>query len=438
MKRIAPILALLLVACAAQPPQRDTAPGAEAVAETLLREGDYAGAAEQFLSLAARDSRHRDAWRLRAAEAWREEGFFDRVAEALEGVQTHRLAPGEVALADLLLAEVALADEDADATLTLLTWPARDVAMRYRPRYHELRARALEMRGAAFEAARERARLDTLLPEDERGDNLRAIQHLLRQVAPDRLLAWHAEVPEDDPLAPILDDLLRRTGILSHAPGDWTPLDPDDADYRPPRRVALLLPAGGPLASAAQAVRDGFMTAYFADPRERPEVRVYDAGSTPGDALFAYRRAVADGVDRVVGPLSRESVAHLFDNGIPPVPMLALNHAGGQTPWGSYEFGLLPDHEGRLLAERLLDAGVRQVAMITMQEDFAERAAAAFRTRFEIGGGRLLGEVRVAAGGTDYAEPLARAFDVALAEQRRRRLQAALGLELKGETVFRP
>jgi uncharacterized protein len=440
MNRILPmLLAMLLAACAAPQPQREAGPGAEAAAEILLREGDFAGAAEQFLALAAQDSRRRDEWRLRAAEAWREEGRLDRVVEALFGVQARRLSRQEAARVDLLLAEVALDDGDADAALMLLSWPAEDVPARYRPRYHELRARALEVRGSLFEAARERARLDALLEEGEREDNLLALQHLLRQVPVEELLSQHAELTPGDPLGEILDDLLRRSGLLAQASSDWAPLDPDDSDYRPARRVALLLPASGPLASAAQAIRDGFLTAYFADPRQRPELRMYDAGGNPEDALLGYRRAVADGAERVVGPLSREAVTHLFSSGIPPVPLLALNHSTEvPTPWGSYEFGLLPDREGSLLAERLLDVGVRQVAMIAVEEDFAERAASAFRSRFEAGGGRLLGDVRVPLGGTDYSDPLALALDTALAERRRRQLQSALGIELKGDTVFRP
>ncbi len=438
MKSIAPLFVLLLAACAAQPPVRDAGPGAEAAAEILLREGDFAAAAEQFLSLAAQDPRRREFWRLRAAEAWREEGDLQRVAQALVSVRADRLNVDESARVDLLLAEVALDIDEADSALALLAWPADDIAPRFRPRYHELRARALELRGARFEAARERAQLDALLGEGDREDNLDAIGQLLRQIPTTTLLIQHRELPADDPFAPILEDLLRRAGLLAGETGTWQPFDHEGGDFRPPGRIALLLPGSGPLASAAQAVRDGFMTAYFADARDRPEVRIYDSGATPEEALFAYRRAVADGVERVVGPLSREAVAHLFAEGIPPVPLLALNHGGAPAPWGSYEFGLLPDHEGRLLAERLLDADVRQVALVAVQEDFAERVAAAFILHFEAGGGRLLGDTRIAPGGTDYAEPLAQAFDVALAEQRRHRLQSLLGLEIKGETVFRP
>jgi outer membrane PBP1 activator LpoA protein len=438
MTRLLPLLVLLLAACAAQPPAREAQPAAEELARSLMAEGDFAGAAEQYLALAARDARRRDHWRLRAAEAWREEGRLDRAAEALAEVQTRRLEGREVARADLLLAEIALDLGDADAALSLLAWPGTELPRRLQPRYHEIRARALEARRLPFAAARERARLDPLLEGFERDENRMAIEHLLRQVAPDALLAQFGELPADDPLEPLARQMLERAGLLARPREDWADFDPDDQGWRPPRRVALLLPASGPLAGAAQAVRDGFMTAYFADGRDRPQVRLYDSGATPEDALLAYRRAVADGAERVVGPLARDSVAGVFTAGIPPVPLLALNHAGGPVPWGSYEFGLLPDQEGRQLAERLLETGVRQVALVAVEEDFAERAARAFRSHFEAGGGRLLGEVRVAPGGTDYSEPLAQALDVALAERRRRQLQAALGLELRGEAVFRP
>jgi putative spermidine/putrescine transport system permease protein len=54
------------------------------------------------------------------------------------------------------------------------------------------------------------------------------------------------------------------------------------------------------------------MTGYYADAGERPEVVLYDAGDSVEDNLQAYRDASADGVDRIVGPLSREAITALF------------------------------------------------------------------------------------------------------------------------------
>src|SRR5690606_24246465 len=132
--------------------------------------------------------------------------------------------------------------------------------------------------------------------------------------------------------------------------------------------------------------------AYFADdPARRPEVRVYDAGSNPQDAIAAYRKAVAEGVDLMVGPLQRESVGELFRQPL-PARLLALNHpdSGEVPPPGSAEFGLLPDVEGAQVAERMLARGITRAAMVTTNADWAARAARAFRVQFESGGGAVL------------------------------------------------
>src|SRR5690606_40658269 len=95
--------------------------------------------------------------------------------------------------------------------------------------------------------------------------------------------------------------------------GDRPPAERDG--YRPPVRLALLLPLSGEMATAAAPVRDGFMTGYHGENRRRPEVTFFDTHGTVGGALSAYDRAVAAGNDFIVGPLSREGVDGLFRRG---------------------------------------------------------------------------------------------------------------------------
>jgi hypothetical protein len=65
----------------------------------------------------------------------------------------------------------------------------------------------------------------------------------------------------------------------STPPGVWT-LDaraPAEADgYRPPERLAMLLPLSGEAARAAAPVRDGFLAGYYGENRRRPEISFYD------------------------------------------------------------------------------------------------------------------------------------------------------------------
>jgi len=166
----------------------------------------------------------------------------------------------------------------------------------------------------------------------------------------------------------------------------------------------LLLPLGAQLAAVSQSIRDGFLAAYFAaDDAHRPDVRIYDAGKSPADAVAAYQRAVSDGADHVVGPLQRESVGELFHQSL-TAPVLALNHpdTGEVPPAGSAEFGLLPDAEGAQVAEHMRERGIERAAVITADTDWAERAALAFRAQFEANGGKVTGETRLREGEVNF------------------------------------
>ena len=127
--------------------------------------------------------------------------------------------------------------------------------------------------------------------------------------------------------------------------------------------------------------------------------------------MAAARRASKDGAERVVGPLAREQVSGLYDANALDLPALALNFpdSGIAPPRGSQQFGLPPDEEAALAAERALERGFRAMALIAAHEDWAERAALAFRAQFEHGGGTIVAESRI--GGE---VELARAVDEAV------------------------
>lgn len=161
---------------------------------------------------------------------------------------------------------------------------------------------------------------------------------------------------------------------------------PGDADgYRPPQKVAVLLPLTGGIAVAAAPVRDGFMAAYYNERRRRPDIRFYDssAGTTA-----AYAKAVADGADYVVGPLAREGVSELFAKGGLKVPVLALNQGDAKTPPGSLSFALSPEDEAEAIAQAQLSSGIRKAIVITGGEATQKRAASAFMDYFNVHGGK--------------------------------------------------
>lgn len=157
--------------------------------------------------------------------------------------------------------------------------------------------------------------------------------------------------------------------------------------YRPPVKLAVLLPLSGELATAGASVRDGLLSGYYGERRRRPEIRFYDTAVTSGGALGAYGRAVADGADQVLGPLGREGVDAVFGGVQPGVPVLALNRGTVAPPANSASFSLAPEDEGSSAAEYLASTGVRRVLVLSSGDDHARRSSAAFGERMaELGG----------------------------------------------------
>jgi len=280
------------------------------------------------------------------------------------------------------------------------------------------RARAQEADGDAYGAAQTRVQLAPSLSGAQRARNAQKIQALLASLGAEPLKGRYDALDDNDPLKPFAHDALEQLGValprvlpqLDHPVGTVTGegAATQREGFRMPAQVALLLPTHGALATAGEAVREGFVTAYFdaahAD-TPRPQVRTYDSGSTPTQAQSAYQKAVADGAALVIGPLGRDAVAAMFAQPALPVPLLALNHPdnNAQPPPGSAEFGLLPEVEGAQAAAHLNERGIHHTIVFLVNDDRARRAASAFKAQFESLGGQVLNQTALATSSVDYA-----------------------------------
>ena len=257
----------------------------------------------------------------------------------------------------------------------------------------------------AFSQARDLAQKEATLPADQKADNRRAIERLLAGLDNATLSANAAALPAGDPLYVYAGQALLRRGLPLPRPfdrGAWRfdagnrpPAERDG--YRPPVKLAVLLPLSGSLAAAAAPVRDGFLTGYYGETRRRPEVAFYDTAGTPGGAVAAYGKAVAEGNDFVLGPLGRDEVAAVFRDAQPTVPMLALNRASTLPPAGSASFSLSPEDDGIAAADYLFDRKAARVLVLTGSDDGMRRAAAAFRDRLAERGGAVADTLDVGA-----------------------------------------
>jgi outer membrane PBP1 activator LpoA protein len=170
---------------------------------------------------------------------------------------------------------------------------------------------------------------------------------------------------------------------------------PGEDGYRPPARLAVLLPMSGNLAGAGQSVRDGFLAAYYAETRTRPTLKFYDSQGTAAGAQAALSKAIAEEAQMIVGPLTREEVnAVLGQAGA--LPTIALNRGSKAPPAGSASFALLPEDEGADAARRLAARGLKQVLVIASRTDASQRSVIAFRDALKEFGGAIVAEVPIA------------------------------------------
>lgn len=257
------------------------------------------------------------------------------------------------------------------------------------------------------------ARNHAALSGQARSDNAARIDALLARLDDAALGRAASGLPAGDPLYNFAGRALMGRGLPLPRPfdrGEWTfdgrpPADRDG--YRPPLKVALLLPLTGSQAAAATAVRDGFLTGYYGESRRKPEVRFYD---TAAGANAAYGRAVAEGNDFVVGPLARDEVDAVFADDTPKVPLLALNRGSRTPPPGSAGFSLSPEDEGISIAQYLIERGAKRVLIVGAGEDAQRRSASAAKAQLERRGVQVAGNVGIDA---DLA-PLAQGVDAVL------------------------
>ncbi|HWR95474.1 MAG TPA: penicillin-binding protein activator [Arenimonas sp.] len=162
-----------------------------------------------------------------------------------------------------------------------------------------------------------------------------------------------------------------------------------DPNYRPPARLAVLLPQSGSLAAAGTAIRDGILAGYYAESRTKPTIRFYNSQGSAEGAKAAYQRALKDGAQMILGPIGKEEVAAIAETAS-GIPVLALNHIDQPGNRVLLNFSLNPEREGELLAERLIGKSLLQAGVFNQGGDGNARTLAAFEKRYQQAGGKIL------------------------------------------------
>ena len=192
-----------------------------------------------------------------------------------------------------------------------------------------------------------------------------------------QLIAWRGANPSH-PANSLFPDNTTLTTLLN------TPL---------PKHIALLLPLTGSFATQGQAIRDGFLSAYYeslAKQNTSQTISFLDTNKNPNISAL-YDEALAKGADIVIGPLLKNNVQALSQRGQFPVPTIELNYtdAWGALSTNLYQFGLSPQDEAEQAAEKASQEGLRHAIVIAPQDEWGQRVSKTLISRWQSLGGSV-------------------------------------------------
>ncbi|MEX3773724.1 penicillin-binding protein activator [Pseudomonas sp. MYb118] len=438
-------LAALLAACASSPSSSlDEIPRtADASIEQLLDQASKSKTPEQAAL-----------YRLSAADLAYRQGNAGQSAQILQQVPVEQLKPGQQVFASTLAAELAMTRNQPKAALSALSHPSMqqlgELPVEQQVRTGTVHARALEADGQTLAAARERIFIAPMLSGEAASKNHEAIWTLIaslptEQLQPtgnDDLSGWMA-----------LALAVKSAGTLEQqqaAIDNWRAQNPKhpaaaqlpqaltnlkELASQPLSKIALLLPQDGPLASVGKALREGFMAAHYQAQQagqKPPAIAFYDSSRLTSLDEF-YRKAQADGVQLVVGPLEKPLVKQLSTRPQLPITTLALNYSEGeQGPAQLFQFGLAAEDEAREVSRRARADGLHRAAIMVPKGEWGDRVLRAFSQDWQANGGSVVATERVDQP-VQLAQQIADMFQLRQSEGRAKSLQSTVGSQVAAQ-----
>lgn len=397
---LAPALVILLISACATVSTTPTNAPSNSTAEALLRDGKFRDAALIYESEAAtsKGTPH-DAALARAANAWKLAGDEGKARQLLLESQRRKLSGDAAFLHDLLNAEFLLADKRGVEAITFLNQRRDSVPSADRLRWHNARYRVFDTANMKFDVADEQVWLMEGMKPKERAAAGRNIERLLGLVPAAELSQKSAGLSASEPLYAYAARELKKRGMplpmaVALQENDRSNAFPaaENDGYRPPNQLAVLLPLSGNSAGAGIAVRDGFLSQYYTENRRRPRVQFYDTLGSAEGAKNAAAKAMAEGAQMIVGPLTRDEVNAVSNQAEVTVPVLFLNRGQNSPAPGNLSFALSPDEEGWISADRFANRNQMSAVIFTQRDDTAQRTVAAFKDQYKIRGGQIIAE----------------------------------------------
>ncbi len=438
-----------LTACATHAPRNQPYFEQAAQADVLMQGGHPLEAAELYKKLARSHPSQQNSFNLLTAEALLQSGDHAQAQRYVDQINTNTLSIEQFNRLNLIRARIDLSMGSAESALLRLN-DIQPVRLNEINRKHFYRAQAFasSLTGDLLASSRARIRLGELLVQaDLIQQNNASILETLR-LLPSSIL-FQTQAPSPDILGgwAALAYILNKNpqiSALQSALGSWQikhPYHPANGDfltayiqptsftYHQPNAIALLLPHSGPFATAANALRQGFMVAYQQDARQ-PSLRIYDSQSQ--DPVTLYQQAIAEGAELVIGPLHKDNILQLV-NSVEKlsVPVLALNSIENLSKPNLFQFALSPIDDTRELAARALLDDHKNVVIMMPDNSKGRRLANYLTESWQDVEGHVLEIQYYNAKSHDFTQPIQHALNLDESTSRFKQLRRVLNRSIE-------
>jgi outer membrane PBP1 activator LpoA protein len=456
---------MLLAACATTPPPPPSVEKPpELNPQASFNRGDFAEAARQWQEQALSASPGQaDTLRISAANAWLLADDPGRAETLLRWINKEELDPSERARLELVQADLALRAGNYEDAAVLLRSAQADLPASSIGRFENLQsqvAQALEV-SSRVDLAQIQKQADRMSEYDPV-----ASVTLLKDMEsiPSSELSLLANRPRPDPdLDPWLDlALLIRQNLveadgLEAAAESWKERHPDHylaaedvldmwlnyrQQFQGPGKVAILLPASGRLKAAAEAMRDGMVSAFLDAPNQS-EIMFISTGEEPASVPAAYFEARDLGAEFIIGPLQAEYIEALLKLSDLRTPVLALNDLppGYQAPLGLtgqiHGISLSQDAEIRSTIRAMIDTGFSRAMVLAPESEWGERLVTIFTEEFLQDDRQIVVSGRFQEQENDHSAVLERLLQLDQSKARKAQLENTLQMRVEFEPVRR-
>ena len=394
---------------------------------------------------------------IKAAESFYQHGDISSAQNQLGNINTDNITDLQHIQIQILTAKIALSNHNPARAIELLSGQKRMTVAQF-IEVSETRAEAHIAMGSPIEAIKTRIQIDVYYKDDKQRENnhtaIWAALNALPSVVLNKLRSSNQTLQGWLELAKIIRTAQINNHELQNNIMDWDtnfPQHPVSNNFifqlldeylslqTGDHTIAVFLPLHGPFQAISEAIKSGFLSAYYADNRQehKPTIRFYDTSKKDLDFMALYKKAVQDGANYIVGPLNKSIINQLTQTNEPDnkleVPVLTLNYAedASSSADNLYQFGLLPEDEARQVAELAIRQNKNKAAILAPDSPWGRRLEKAFQEHYTRLGGTVLSSQFFNDKNDDYGQAIKQLLNLQHSNNRHKDMERLLGTELK-------